>query len=42
MRTPSSQKGRLEKDVIQKSNMHVDGKSDGREVRAEQRVVQEG
>ena len=24
--------GRLEKDVIQKSNMHVDGKSDGREV----------
>jgi len=22
--------GRLEKDVIQKSNMHVDGKSDGR------------
>jgi len=24
--------GRLEKDVIQKSNMHVDGKSDGRAV----------
>ena len=24
--------GRLEKDVIQKSNMHVDGKSDGRVV----------
>jgi RNA-directed DNA polymerase len=29
--TPSCA-GRLEKDVIQKSNMHVDGKSDGREV----------
>jgi hypothetical protein len=32
----------LEKDMIQKSNMHVDGKSDGRVMRAEQRVVQEG
>ena len=32
--TPDTQlcTGRLEKDVIQKSNMHVDGKSDGREV----------
>src|SRR2546430_11012220 len=32
--TPDTQScaGRLEKDVIQKSNMHVDGKSDGRAV----------
>ena len=32
--TPDTQlcTGRLEKDVIQKSNMHVDGKSDGRAV----------
>jgi hypothetical protein len=32
--TPDTQlcTGRLEKGVIQKSNMHVDGKSDGREV----------
>jgi len=32
--TPDTQlcAGRLEKDMIQKSNMHVDGKSDGREV----------
>src|SRR5947209_19968937 len=32
--TPDTQScaGRLEKDMIQKSNMHVDGKSDGRAV----------
>src|SRR5258708_38671696 len=35
--TPDTQlcTGRLEKDVIQKSNLHVDGKADGREVPTE-------
>ncbi len=34
--------GRLEKALSPKSNMHVDGESDGRIVRAEQCIVQEG
>src|SRR5260370_41244578 len=34
--------GRLEKALSPKSNMHVDGESDGRIVCAEQRIVREG